>query len=65
MSNYILPSFLQDGAGDGLKREPHCVRNAREHIAACAVMNNGSTMATVSYSSSCSDPAAWDLHFNR
>ena len=47
----------------GMKRTRRSVCSVREHILSHAVLNNGSSTETVSFSSVNSDPAAWDLQF--
>jgi len=49
----------------GMKRTRRAVCNVREHVLSRAVLSNGSSGETVSFSSILSDPSAWQQQFTK
>jgi len=48
-----------------MKRTRRAVCSVREHVLSHAVLNNGSSTETVSFSSVISDPLAWEQQFTK
>jgi len=48
-----------------MKRTRRAVCGVREHVLSHAVLNNGSSTDTVSFSSVISDPSAWEQQFTK